>query len=42
MNEESGTGSVGWYASVLWLALKIAVILFLMHGGGTAFIYQNF
>ena len=31
-----------WLTSVLWLAVKIAIIVILMHGGGTPFIYQNF
>ena len=31
-----------WLASLLWLAFKIAVILFLLSPHESGFIYQNF
>jgi hypothetical protein len=31
-----------WLASVLWLAIKMAVILFLLSPQQSRFIYQNF
>jgi hypothetical protein len=36
------TERLWWLVSVLWLALKIALILFLLSPQGTAFVYQNF
>lgn len=35
-------GSWRWLLSVVWLAIKIAVIVFCLSPRGATFIYQNF
>lgn len=29
-------------SSILWLAMKVAIVILLAGAGGTSFIYQNF